>query len=265
MAIDKSQLTPVESADLEKALATFDEITKKQEMDSTIAHAFEKGASRMPGKFDVFVHPYYPFGKIAEGIIETSKYPTEVVNEWRNRYLEMILAALKANPEKSIVLLDTEKVMPDMDLPGIHTINSDLTAPEGFLTAQDMKGMLEYTKGINKDDEFKVHGSGWCFCAGQMPIQLFALTSLKIFFESYKPIQYSVGRRMEKCDPWHVTKLLAIADKYHWDQESKVRIGVQHNTAFVQEKHLAQSRRERFVDEGSIIIPTPEEIRAISK
>lgn len=258
---EKSMMTKVDFESFKKTIEFYEERTKT-ELGEVVGEGMIMGEQRPAETFDIFVHPNYPFGEVASHIIEDRNFPIEVVDKWRGDYREMLFRAIKENPKRSIILPDTTEILEEMKLDGVAVIRSDEdeSNPFGFLDADGVSQFLQYTRGINSQDKFRVHGSGWCYCTKNFAIQLFFLKKYGVYLPRREIYYYN--RSPRPC-PWKAAELYNILDKYSLEEGSGIVVGIQHNTAFLSgtEKMISRS----FMDQNSIVIPTPEEVSILSE
>ena len=246
---------------LEQLKEESQEIAERHGLTEPIAEAFKLGAEREPNSYDIFVHPTDAFDYYDPEGIDKSEGAQNNLLQWQLEYFKKIIEKLLSNPENSIVINDkdssTKKMMALHDRV-VYSYQSRVTGgPTGYLDENGTRAFLQYTRGINPDDSYLVHGGQWTRCTTQFVNQLHCLKNFGGF------MAHNGGERPGRNNSptfsvtdYFLEKVHALLLELGPDEVSDIRFGVLHNSTMISDPaHDPVSNL--FVGAGTDIIPSP--------
>jgi hypothetical protein len=211
------------------------------------------GAERDPEHFHVLVHPSYAFDKAwMEANIKKGEHSQQQILEWALKYFGLVLNSIIDQPESTIIISDSSEVA--LGITNFHDRIIHTTGGRAHLSPQELTEFFQLTKGINPRDSFRIHGSIWKYCTTGFATQLHIATQLDGYIGKQR--RGYVGAGWDAIDDRNMSLAVKSSDAI---RNGQILFGVQHNTALLSE------RDDQFMDENSVIIPSPEEVAALKK
>ncbi|MDP4007556.1 MAG: hypothetical protein Q8P68_00005 [Candidatus Peregrinibacteria bacterium] len=245
----------LENVILEEAVAYFQDEAERTELPPVFEKMRKIGADRDPRQFQVLVHPSYAFDKgWMEANLKKGLHSQTQILAWALKYFRLVMNSVINQPENTIITSDSSEVA--TGITEYHDKIVHTTGARSYLSTSELAEFLQLTKGINPKDSFRIHGSIWGRCPTGFATQLHIATKYDGYTGRCKGEGYLYNRG---------TRLAAQEDAYMYSSIKKsdairngqISFGVQHNTAL-----LGVANDDLFMDENSIIIPSPEEVEA---
>jgi hypothetical protein len=246
---------------LPELIAYYQTVAEKKGLTKPLAKAKDKGGKRDAKKFDIFVHPFYPFQKGYLARNEGSQYTESQLVAWRQEYIQQLVAKL-LEAANAIVINDyREKKWPE--LKGQKIIRSDRRVHDGgtgALTSYGVKKLFTTTQGIHPEDEYTIHGATWLHCPVIFARQLYLLTQ-HTAFQPHLITGGFIGWASEPC--WENDKNFnRIFETEQLWRGSNIVAGIQYNCCHYITSPFRMQKEDQFHSETSLVIPSPQEVIA---
>lgn len=234
---------------LAKAAAYFQNEATSNGIAADMQRLKVKGAERDATDWNVIVHPGHAFDKTWMEANIKAGFSQKKMLEWACKYYGLILNLIVDFPENTIVICEEKEV--GLDIMKYHNKIVHTTGGSGRLLAPDLVTFFEMTSGINQKDTHRIHGSIW----GRSPERFSSQLHIASQFDGYTGRHRSgyIGARSDNEEEGEMLRSIRNSGSM---ENGQITVGVQHNTALYD-----GLSKDIFLDEKSIIIPSPQEVK----
>ena len=227
-------------------VADYFEDTGKDAINLITASRVE-GQKRLPQKYDIFVHPQFPFSTDARTSVDVLDRYKLLINE----------AISSARNPLFVTYLEGSRDWPDLVIPEEREVSSIpyRFQTTGAIASSTLERFLTLLGGIHPEDQFRIHGAALGCCPTEFAIQLYGLVYAGQFWPDI-PDDEKSEENEGYCVDQALTQLLVDNSLL---TKSKIRYGVVHDS----NKRLNVLLDSRFlkpetislIDEKTVIVP----------
>lgn len=237
----------------QEAISHFQQQADQYKLRSDIKAYRAQGKQRDARNYQVLVHPNFAFDQAWTDANLKKGFPKELLIEWNLRYYRSIINTILQSPENTIIIHDDQEVA--RDITQLHPKIIHSSGGVGLLRPDELRSFFKLTEGVHPEDTFDIHGSVWGRCPDAFSIQLYIASQLGGYTSRKKSgyIGYYDDNLMDTQMRQAILDLEELPVR-------NIQTGVQHNTSLSVQTKIQSSR---FMDDNSVIIPSPEEVKAV--